>query len=52
MTSGYFSPKVFAVNQTNGKETSSIGFGSMSTSPSGFDGLIDQLSISYYVKNK
>jgi hypothetical protein len=48
MVSEYFSPNVFAMNKTNGSETY---IGSMPMNRDTFDGLIDQLSISYYAKN-
>ncbi len=51
MSEGYFFPSNFATTKTNESRTSYIGLSSVSTNPSPFDGLIDQLSISYYVKN-
>jgi len=50
MKTGYFSPNYFAINQTNGSQTY-IGSGLAPMNRNAFDGLIDQLSISYYVKN-
>ncbi len=48
---GFFLPNSFATTQTNESKTSYIGFGSGPSLHDPFDGLIDQLSISYYVKN-
>jgi hypothetical protein len=48
MASEYFLPNAFAMNKTNGSETY---IGSMTMNRDTFDGLIDQLSISYYAKN-
>jgi hypothetical protein len=50
MATGYFSPNYFAVNRTNSSQTY-IGSDISSTNRDSFDGLIDQLSISYYAKN-
>jgi len=50
MASKGFSPSRYATMQTNESRTSYIGKSPVSTNPSPFDGLIDQLSISYYVK--
>ncbi len=51
MASEGFSTSMYATVQTNESRTSYIGLSSASTNPTPFDGLIDQLSISYYVKN-
>ncbi len=51
MSEGYFLPSSFATTKTNESITSYTGFGSGPNLSDPFDGLIDQLSISYYVKN-
>jgi hypothetical protein len=47
----YFSPSRLATTKINESMTSYIGLNSVPTKLTPFDGLIDQLSISYYVKN-
>jgi hypothetical protein len=51
MTSESFLPSNFATAKTNESMTSYIGSSSVPSNRNTFDGLIDQLSISYYVKN-
>ncbi len=51
MINRYFSPKRLAMATTNESVTSYIGLNFVLTNRTPFDGLIDQLSILYYVKN-
>jgi hypothetical protein len=48
---GYLSPNHLATTKMNESVTSYIGYRPVPNYPNPFDGLIDQLSISYYVKN-